>query len=55
MARNKVRDRLAVELAQSLGYHPLRFWECDVCADPGREARTIASLAKQESLRRTRG
>ena len=46
MTRNRERDRRANELAAGAGYRVLRFWECDVMADPDAAARVVAAATE---------
>lgn len=41
MRRNRERDQRATEIAERLGWHVERFWECEVMADPEACARLL--------------
>lgn len=46
IAKNRMRDARATELAERLGWRVARVWECEVRADAEAVARRILSLAE---------
>lgn len=46
-ARIKERDLQAVAIARSMGYWPIRVWECDINSDINAVVRRISRLAAQ--------
>ena len=46
MRRNRARDEVANETARSLGWTPVRIWECEVHEDPHAVARRLLVLPR---------